>query len=231
MGAAEAAVGPGRLHGLLLGELALDAVLLEVASTALASAPSVDSAGLTLGSKPNARSAATDDSAERLERLQHQSHEGPSWEAAHTGEPVSLPAVTSERNWPGFTAKAVQEGVAGVHSVPVVVGDVVLGALTVYSRRGPVDEADVGTIRELSHAAASVVANAIAFEGMRALVQQLNEAIESRDIIGQAKGVLMVRERIEPQEAFERLRRMSQTQNMKVRDVARQVVDSAQAES
>ena len=59
------------------------------------------------------------------------------------------------------------------------------------------------------------------------LSEQLSEAIKSREVIGQAKGILMVREDVSDDEAFEMLKNVSQNENMKVRDVAQRVVDDS----
>lgn len=59
-----------------------------------------------------------------------------------------------------------------------------------------------------------------------AIVDQLTQALESRDVIGQAKGILMARERCTSDEAFDILRRASQRMNTKLRDVAEQIVRS-----
>ena len=54
----------------------------------------------------------------------------------------------------------------------------------------------------------------------------IETALQSRDVIGQAKGIIQVRERCGPDEAFERLRDLSQHRNIKLRDLARAVVES-----
>jgi AmiR/NasT family two-component response regulator len=63
-----------------------------------------------------------------------------------------------------------------------------------------------------------------------ALVEQLRTALASRDVIGQAKGVLMERHRIDAQEAFDRLVRESQERNVKLRDIAQAMVEARTAE-
>ncbi|HVL32609.1 MAG TPA: ANTAR domain-containing protein, partial [Actinomycetota bacterium] len=61
--------------------------------------------------------------------------------------------------------------------------------------------------------------------------ENLRTALESREIIGEAKGILMAREQISADEAFDVLRRISQTTNVKLRDVAVKIVESTQRRS
>jgi AmiR/NasT family two-component response regulator len=74
--------------------------------------------------------------------------------------------------------------------------------------------------------ASVAVANARAYAKAQAVIEQLQEALQSRDVIGQAKGIIEAREGCGPDEAFERLRDMSQHRNVKLRDLAKSVVES-----
>jgi AmiR/NasT family two-component response regulator len=78
-----------------------------------------------------------------------------------------------------------------------------------------------------SRQAGVTLTNASTYEKARRLVEQLNQAVASRDVIGQAKGVLMAQEGIDADEAFERLRKLSQATNVKLREVAKRVAESA----
>jgi AmiR/NasT family two-component response regulator len=78
----------------------------------------------------------------------------------------------------------------------------------------------------VAHAATSL-ANATAFSAARVLSEQLQEALESRAVIEQAKGILMARHGIDADRAFEQLREQSQHSNRKVRDLAADVVQDA----
>jgi AmiR/NasT family two-component response regulator len=70
------------------------------------------------------------------------------------------------------------------------------------------------------------VANARAYAKAYAVIDQLQEALQSRDVIGQAKGIIQAREHCGPDDAFERLRDISQHRNIKLRDLAKAVVES-----
>ena len=75
-----------------------------------------------------------------------------------------------------------------------------------------------------------MLANALAYTAATRLNDQLGEALASRDVIGQAKGILMARGAGTPNEAFDILRRASQRQNRKLREVAQDVIDARQAD-
>jgi AmiR/NasT family two-component response regulator len=94
-----------------------------------------------------------------------------------------------------------------------------------YSRSQKFTQEDEDAGRVFGPPAAVVVANARAYEKSRQLVDQLQEALRSRDVIGQAKGVLRARTGCTADEAFDMLREMSQRKNMKLRDVAHEVID------
>ena len=109
--------------------------------------------------------------------------------------------------------------------------DRILGALNLYSRRvDAFDESDMATALLFSTHAAIALSHAQTRAGDVELTRQLREAIESRDVIGQAKGILMERERVDADAAFDMLRRASQRLNVKLRDVAGRVVHARDAD-
>lgn len=219
------------LSGLLVENGTLETVLRQVADLAVTAVDSCDACGVSLvhGAKVS-RTVATDDVARRVDDHQYRTDEGPCLQAARTGETYKVDDMATETRWPNFARRATQEGVVSSYTVPLTVGGHTMGALNLYSfhgRFGPEDE-QIG--QALGRRAAVTLTNAQAYQKSRDLVDQLNEAIQSRDVIGQAKGILMVRENLSADAAFERLRTMSQSGNVKLRDVARRVVDEVRAE-
>ncbi|MDQ6726095.1 MAG: GAF and ANTAR domain-containing protein [Actinomycetota bacterium] len=215
------------LSQLLLEQETLETALRRVADLAVASVGSCDACGVSLlhGAKVST-SVATHDVAQRADDHQYRTDEGPCLQAVRSGKIYKVDDMTTEKRWPRFAPLAAREGVTSSYSLPLVVGGRTLGALNLYSlhsRFGPEDER-VG--QAFGRQAAIALANAQAYQRTRDLVDQLNEALRSRDVIGQAKGILMAREAITADAAFERLRRMSQSANVKVRTVAQQIVDS-----
>jgi hypothetical protein len=94
-----------------------------------------------------------------------------------------------------------------------------LGALNLFGTRPDVfDEWAIDLGEVFAATCAAVLASAISQEGARA-------ALESRDVIGQAKGILMARHKLSAEGAFDLLRRTSQSRHVKLRDLAQQVAE------
>jgi AmiR/NasT family two-component response regulator len=103
--------------------------------------------------------------------------------------------------------------------------------LNVYSRAENAFDEEARALGQLLAAQASVaLKNAQVYAAARDLGEGLRVALESRDLIGQAKGILMEREGIDDATAFEMLKTISQHANVKLRDVARKVIDEKAAE-
>jgi hypothetical protein len=109
--------------------------------------------------------------------------------------------------------------------VPLVVKDEAVGVLNLYSKTaGGFSDDDREMAALFSEQAAVACANAAVYWQRVSLTEQLREALESRDVIGQAKGILMVRRGCNADAAFELLRLRSQRRNVKLREVAAEVV-------
>ena len=217
------------LHDLLLGEETLDTALRRVADMAVLAVPACDSCGVSLHREDGrlATRVATDEFASLIDDIQYGLGVGPCLDAVAQSEPIRVPNTGTESRWQPFSEQAHGAGVVSSLSMPLVVRDKAVGALNLYSRRTPFSETDDDLASTFSRQAAVVLINAATYQKTRDVVDQLNHALESRDVIGQAKGILMATERISADEAFDRLRRRSQRSNVKLRDVAKQVVDDA----
>jgi GAF domain-containing protein len=111
-------------------------------------------------------------------------------------------------------------------AIPLVVRGERIGVLSLRAGDGQsFDEGVAELATMLAAQAATVAANAMAHDAASSLAQQLEEAMASRAVIEQAKGILMARERCSAEEAFDMLRRASQRSNTKLRDIALQIVD------
>ncbi|HEY7874874.1 MAG TPA: GAF and ANTAR domain-containing protein [Actinomycetota bacterium] len=101
-----------------------------------------------------------------------------------------------------------------------------VGALNLYStEEHGFDEASRAIGEIFARQATIALRNASTYLAARMLAEQLNEALESRDLIGRAKGILMEREGVTDDEAFHMLRVISQNTNVKLRDIAQRVVE------
>jgi GAF domain-containing protein len=132
--------------------------------------------------------------------------------------------------WPAFTTQAVAHGYRSLLAVPLIADAEALGALNLYAQApGVFDEFDTALVRMAAQRCADTVAAAQEIIGARTLAAQLEQAMGSRAVIEQAKGVLMGLRGITEQEAFEILRNHSQNRNIKVRDLAQRIVTGAYA--
>jgi GAF domain-containing protein len=216
------------LAGLLQTDESLDTRLGHVADIAVRAIPACDAAGVTLFEHDRVTTAAASGPlVRRVDSHQYANDEGPCLESLRTGEVRRSPSLAEEMRWPKFRRPTLDEGVVSCLSLPLVVGNHGTGGvLNLYSQNRPFEEADEEIGRRFIPPASVAVANARAYAKANAVIEQLQEALQSRDVIGQAKGIIQVREHCGPDEAFERLRGLSQHRNIKLRDLAKAVVES-----
>ena len=161
--------------------------------------------------------ASTGDLPRRFESLQFVLDEGPTLDAVRGEDPVLIER-DAVRRWPEFGSRACHLGMTSIAAVRLSWADRSLGALTVYSLDGePVTEEAL----EFARAFAAQCAATLAFARK---ADQMEIAMLTRQQIGQAVGVLMERCGLSPEAAFNYLRRVSQTRNVKLREVARRLV-------
>ena len=161
-----------------------------------------------------------------LDQLQYDFAEGPCVEAARPGGPsvVISDDLAVEPGWPRFAPEAAARGYASIVSTALLADSRqsrLSGALNIYStRRGALAAADRDIALLLAAHASLVLATTQAVTSAELQAAHLRKAIESRDVIGQAKGILMQRRGITADEAFDILRRASQGLNVKLADLA-----------
>lgn len=216
---------------LLVDEVSLEERLERIVRLAVRTVRGCDEASITLRSEKGLRTLVpTDERTLAVDRAQYDAGEGPCLTAMETGSVVLVDDVASEERWPLFTAAAREAGLRSFLASPLVVGAQSLGALNLFSSRDDgFDALDEAFVALLSGQAAASIANAMRYEDARTLAEQLDQAMLSRAVIEQAKGMLMARHGLDADGAFDLLRRRSQHANEKLRDVARQVVESARS--
>ncbi|WP_222853385.1 ANTAR domain-containing protein [Fodinicola acaciae] len=171
----------------------------------------------------------TDALAVRLDELQYEFGEGPCVEATRTpGEgAIDAPDVATSQSWPRWGPPAAQLGVRSVFAVGLFPysDPPRMGALNIYSSLlDGLAELDRDVAIVLASFAAAALSGTDAVEAAKLESVQLREALLSRDLIGQAKGILMERRGCSADEAFDVLRRTSQDLNLKLSAVAEAVV-------
>ena len=163
----------------------------------------------------------------RLVETQLHLGEGPVLDALRTREAVSCRDILSDHRWPRFRTAALRTGVRSMLAQVEPVGELVL-TFTLWSVRANAFRDDEPTIGSLLAAQArTTVGNVARFELVQRTATQLQEAVASRSVIDQAKGVLMQALGCDAEAAFQRMRQESQRSNIKVVDVARQVLEAA----
>jgi hypothetical protein len=208
------------------------AAMADVVTTAVRVIHGCDVASFTavVNGRPTT-TAASSPLAERLDEAQYQISEGPCLTAIEDLEIVVVDELTSDRRWPTFAASAV--GLAGsMLSAPVPderQPRAAFGSLNNYALVPHAFEDDTRYAVTLLAAHLSVLLNFAATTSETARqAGQLSEAISSRDVIGQAKGILMERHKITAAEAFDILRMASSRMNRKLRDIADDLATSGE---
>ncbi|GAA4824769.1 GAF and ANTAR domain-containing protein [Actinomycetospora corticicola] len=192
--------------------------LTRIAEGAAAVIPGVLDAGVTVrGSGGLTCAVHTTETAAAVDRAAIRLAEGPCIDAVAGADTVVLPDAAAETRWPRFVREAVRHGVRASLSVPFC-STWPVGALNLHVTRHALrDDALRRRIRR--EARIFAVHASIALAGAHR-VEHLERALERRDVIGQAKGILMMQHGIDADEAFTRLRRASQHTNVKLYDVA-----------
>ena len=194
-----------------------------ITAHAAAAHPAAKDAGLILlrGGKLVPQ-ATTGRAPQLLDIKQQETGRGPCVEAAREQTLICLNDLRQDPRWPEFSAEAQACGVNSMLCAPLWVSERALGALTLYAAQPAAFSAHDERIIELF---ATLAALALA-EAQR--TDHLKAALVHRDLIGQAKGIIMERYKIKPDAAFSTLTRISQDRNIKLHEVARQVVETGE---
>jgi GAF domain-containing protein len=200
----------------LLGAGDAQATLQRIVDLAVATIDSCEHAGISSIEGRRVQSpASSDEVPATIDRLQSETGEGPCLDAIRDHGMFETGHLSRERRWPNFVARASEEsGIESILAVRLFVDGDTMGALNLYATsEDAFDEHD--------RAVATIFAThaAVALSTARR-VENLQAAIDTRQAIGVATGLLMAREGISESEAFDVLRRASQRLNIKLRVVA-----------
>lgn len=221
--------GLAGLSRLAAGTQAVEDLLTRVAEFAVRAIPGADGAGVTM--YDNGRAATVVSSSPfvaEIDGIQYGLGEGPCISAAAERRIVRSGSLSGEPLWPRFGPRVGRLGVHSVLSLPLVLPDQVVGAINVYAH--PKDAFGEQAERlgaQFAAPAAVAVHNARVLAQAQRLATQLQTALTSRAVIDQAIGILLSRSGGTAEEAFDRLRTMSQAENTKLAVVAQHIVDEA----
>jgi hypothetical protein len=207
----------------------VEATLHQVVGLAVATIEGCDYAGLFLAGRDIITNPIhTDPVVAELDTLQHHTGEGPCVDAVASAVTVYAEDLADDLRWPHFGPEATAMGVRSVLAFPLLANGTI-GTLNLYGRYpkafGVIDRAR-GLL--LAGLAAGVVSSAQTHDDGERREANLHAALASREVIGQAEGILMERERITADQAFDILRRASQHLNVKLREVAQTLVDTGE---
>jgi GAF domain-containing protein len=199
----------------------------------VASVLGVDGAGVSLVAEDGERLrfvTATSMDIAAIEDVQFSVGEGPCHEAFVTGEQVTVPSLELDDRWPRFRQVGLGRGMRSVAVIPMPLAARRIGALSLYRLLPHTwGSEELETAQLLADIASGYVVNANNVDDLQERSEEhLQRALESRDVIGQAKGILMAQHQHTSESAFELLRRASQDQNIKLRELADRIIEAAQ---
>lgn len=210
-------------RALRLNAVELSATLDAIVSTVLDTLPAAEHAGLILLRRGEfVTQTAIGEPPQVLDALQHDIGTGPCIDAARQQSAVHLRDTGTETRWPVFIDRAIALGVSSMLCVPLWVDTSCLGTLSLYSSRSAAfTDHDLRLTQLYATHAALALADA-------QRTAQLSAALHNRDVIGQAKGILIERHRLTPDQAFQALSRASQSANKKLTAIAQHLVETGE---
>ena len=201
----------------------------KVATLAVATIDGCDCASVYLVEQTVVAAPPSDPVVAELDAAQRQSGQGPCQDAIAQGMTVYAGDFGDDLRWPDFGREATARGIRSMLACPLYV-DGALGALNLYARYplafGVIDRAKAVLLAGLAAVAFSA---ALTHEEEKRQSSNLHAALATRELIGQAQGILIERERVTPDQAFDILRRASQHLNLKLRDVAQSLVETGES--
>jgi hypothetical protein len=188
----------------------------------------VASAGLLLADRTGVLHvlAASTEHTRQLELFQLQREEGPCLDCYRTGTAVLVADLTEAADrWPQFVAGARLAGFASVHALPMRLRENTLGTLGLFGTTiGALNSEDLVLGQALADVASVALIHDSASADLTIINQQLQNALTSRVVIEQAKGLLAQQGQLDMADAFAVLRRYSRDHNRRLTDVARDLI-------
>lgn len=196
--------------------------LQSIARAAVETVPGARYAGISevLGRRRIETRAATADVVTAIDRVQYETGQGPCMQAIREHETVRVLDMTTESRWPDFLGRAVRLGVRGMLSFQLYVQRDNLGSLNLYADEPHAftDESEYVGLLFASHAAVAMI-------GAKQR-QHKDQALLMRDLIGQAKGILMERHHVTADQAFSLMVEASQRTNTRLAEIAQRLTES-----
>lgn len=189
--------------------------------------PGADLASITLLREEGPSTpAATDELAIGLDEAQYDSQAGPCLESAKTGEVVRITLDLAQQRWPNFARAAGDAGIGSVLSAPLFINSEYQGSLNLYgTAQHGYRELDAKLLELYTTAVEAALRADRRYRAARDHAGRLREALTSRAVIDQAKGIIMAARRVDADTAFAALVEQSQRENAKLRELADRFVN------
>lgn len=159
-----------------------------------------------------------------LDLFQVQNNEGPCHDCCTNQETVFSDNISTDQRWPNFSALALAENFVSVYALPLQAQNIVVGALNLFAQ-APLSTNQLATARSLADAATLAFLQADMQQDRLLIARKLRQALEGRNVIEQAKGVLSERHGISMMEAFWSLRDASNQRDLDIVELATSVVN------
>ena len=164
--------------------------------------------------------AATDALVEKADQLQMETGEGPCLSVIFEHDSFRIADTATDDHWPLWSRRVAELGLRSMMSIRLATGGSTIGALNLFDAEPNRFDADDDAVAHILARHASIALSSARQES------NLWQAIDARKLIGQAQGMLMERFDLDADQAFAVLRRYSQDNNIKLRDVAQRLIDT-----
>lgn len=214
------------LSRFFVADQSLGESLHQVAELTIKALPQTADVGLTLlvDGKPKT-SVFTHPEIPEIDRAQYRTGDGPCLDAYRHGKPFIIESTREPGRWQAFRDSAARHAVHSTMSLPLLCQDTAFGAMNLYSNNErSYGESDRRVGMSFAAQAAFLLGNAQAYWDARLLSESLQQAMISRSTIEQAKGIIMGSMRCDADAAIQLLITQSQAQNVKLRDLAAEIV-------
>ena len=170
--------------------------------------------------------ASTSEEAQLVEMFQLAAGEGPCLDCFKSGEAVTVGNLEAETDrWPQFAQEALTRGFKSVHATPLRLREQVIGTMNLFSVHvGALNAEDAAVAQALANVATIGILQEHTFQSAHTLTEQLQRALDTRILIEQAKGVVAAKTGMNMGEAFAALRAFAENQNLRLRQVADDVI-------
>lgn len=217
-----------RMSPMLLSADSVAAAVQVLTSLAEETIPGATGAGVSLLDDQGRRTstAATTELVQQADNWQYQLDQGPCLSAWAQQKVVRVDDIDDDPRWPDWSRAVQPLEVLSSLSAPLVTAGRALGAVKVYSgQRAAFDTRAEQLLAGVADTAALLLANVVSLENARQLSEDLRQAVRDRDTVQLAKGILMHRDRLTEEDAFQSLIHKAKTGNRVLRDVAADTID------